>query len=431
MKILFVSTYCVAFYHDHVFTVNVYNELRKQCQAAGHELKLCTFTVLKYPNDYYQRLSEFGDYEIVELDPSQDFSQQFADYFRYVNPDIIHSNMIEGWDIEGAKLQDIPIFNTIHLGAFMCPRGGGQGFLRYDDSICQREVDKHCDRCMAQLLPFPRISYTLHKIIPRGIEHYVASHLKRQVLYLSAFLRQTTEPENKLRFLETARYAHIIAGNKALVHLLKLNGLEERVHLLPHGIVPRESVRFPRLTDSDPVKFYFLGSTTYSKGLHVLLNAFKRIPHHLYELHIIGDISHAGKKEKAYFERIKTVSKGLNIFFDGRVLNKDLEKSIANYHVMIHPAISHEVYGLTLAESLSMGRPVIATRCGGAEMQVIDGHNGWLVNPNDASDLRRAIMEAIENHSEIKRRASNAITPHLVQPYVSSLLQLYQDAIQN
>lgn len=67
--------------------------------------------------------------------------------------------MIEGYDIIAARKLNIPIVLTIHIGGFICPRGGGNGFLMYNDSICNQKIGKECMKCGCMDLPLPHLSY--------------------------------------------------------------------------------------------------------------------------------------------------------------------------------------------------------------------------------------------------------------------------------
>jgi glycosyltransferase involved in cell wall biosynthesis len=100
-------------------------------------------------------------------------------------------------------------------------------------------------------------------------------------------------------------------------------------------------------------------------------------------------------------------------------------------HVMIHPAIFLEVYGITIAESLAIGRPVLATCCGGAEMQLKDGVNGWLVPANDIIALRNKIIEILHNKDQIEIKNKNCRLPHSLEEYSRKLLLLYEKMIKD
>ena len=123
------------------------------------------------------------------------------------------------------------------------------------------------------------------------------------------------------------------------------------------------------------------------------------------------------------------MAKDINVFFEGRIPNDKLEDTIKDYHVMIHSAIFLEIYGIAITESLSMGRPVLATRCGGAEMQIKDGVNGWLIPPNDVESMRKAILHILANRKEIMEFGSNAKLPMPLPEYINRLTSLYQDII--
>ena len=93
---------------------------------------------------------------------------------------------------------------------------------------------------------------------------------------------------------------------------------------------------------------------------------------------------------------------------------------------MVHPAICLEVYGISIAESLSMGRPVLATRCGGAEMQVKDGYNGWLISPNSVSEMHDKILYIIQHFSGVRTCAEHSKLPHSIENYSLNLQSLYR-----
>ena len=98
---------------------------------------------------------------------------------------------------------------------------------------------------------------------------------------------------------------------------------------------------------------------------------------------------------------------------------------------MIHPAIFHEVYGINISEALSLGHPVLATQCGGPEMQILEGVNGWLVPPNSPCALRNVINKIIENKDRLSYMSANCSCPNTLDHYVEQLMSLYRKISQN
>ena len=59
--------------------------------------------------------------------------------------------------------------------------------------------------------------------------------------------------------------------------------------------------------------------------------------------------------------------------------------------VIVHASTAAEPLGRVIIEGMMAGRPVIATRAGGAKEIVTDGETGLLVTPGDVDELREAI----------------------------------------
>lgn len=430
MKLLFLTTYNVSIEKDHFFTRNVWKGLCGQFNSETSQLALATIIVDSQYSETMILEEECDGRVYYKLHYSPLLSNEkkivaIVKFFQYIQPDIIHSNMVEVIDVEASKRCNIPIVLTIHIGGFICPRSGGNGFLKYDDSICNLKVGNHCFRCCAQDFPLPFFARLLYGCIPPRLREWAYYKLKnRQIFYLTQFLVKSHEIIRREKAIETYKYATIIAANQRLKDILALNGLKDNVVLLPHGVELRSRIRLPEV--KDVVKFYYLGRIQYAKGLHNLIQAFEGIDKSLYELHIIGDSELSGPSRR-YDLRIKKMAVGKNVIFHGRLPNAEIESVIKDTHVMVHPTICMEVYGISIAESLSLGRPVLATRCGGAEMQIQEGVNGWLVEPNDVQILRNKIIEIIKEKHLIIKMSNNCCLPHHLFDYVTELCHMYED----
>lgn len=429
MKFLFLTTFNVTYEREHFLTIEVFRELAKQpidvslasIVLSNRSEEACIHRSERCGRDYYVL-------ELPQMKIHEDYIVSYlVNFFQGEKIDLVHSNMIEGYDVQACKRLNIPICLTVHIGGFICPRSGGNGFLRHDDTICNQPVSKQCMRCLSKKLPFSGISYLLLRSFPLWAARFLKNKLRnRQIFYLTEFLVQKTALEACRERLNLFQYATLIVANRRLLYLLELNNLHHKAKLIPHGVRERKCLDFPPLDANTPVKFYYIGRVQYSKGLHVILKALQGIDSSLYELHIIGDAEPARKNQR-YFRNIQQRGRGLNVTFHGRIANKELETYVADYHVMIHPCICLEVYGIAIAEALSMGRPVLATRCGGAEMQVKDGFNGWLVVPNQILEMRNKIRYILDHKNETKFISQQAWLPHGLPEYSNKLMAVYKD----
>lgn len=433
MKLLFLTTYNVHYEREHFFTINVWNGLCKQFEQSEDGIVLATIIVDSQHTKSSITVEKVNGRKYYKLHYSPYISEEervreISHFFRYINPDVIHSNMIEVIDVEAAKRCNIPIVLTIHIGGFICPRSGGNGFLKHDDSICNDKVGRHCLKCCSQDLPFPFLTSLLYRLIPEALKEWLYYKLRfKHIFYITEFLIKAHDVILRRKAIETYKYATIIAANNRLKELLALNGLTDNVVLLPHGVEPRTRLPFPKI--KEVVKFFYLGRIQYAKGLHNFLKAFDGIDNSLYELHIIGDAEQS-RRTLRYDKYIRRLAIGKNVCFHGRLPNTDIERVIKDMHVMIHPANFLEVYGISIAESLSIGRPVLATRCGGTEMQVRDGENGWLVPSNNVAALHDKVVEIIQHKELVEKMSENCSLPHSLSAYCMSLTRIYYGLIK-
>lgn len=89
----------------------------------------------------------------------------------------------------------------------------------------------------------------------------------------------------------------------------------------------------------------------------------------------------------------------------GTLPREDVIKRIAESDVFVL-ASHYETFGVVVIESLALGKPVVATRCGGPE-QIITEDNGLLVpiqSPHELAQAMRQIKENISQYDSYKIR---------------------------
>lgn len=434
MKILFLTTYGVRISNEHFFTKNVIRHLGYYCKSQN-DIDIVCVTLIP-SNEISEAIlvdepklgEEFGvSYKIYNY-PSGFSSEEtdftIAELFKTISPDVIHSNMIEGMDVRAARLANIPIVLTIHIGGFICPRGGGNGLLRYDDTICDSGICDDCYRCIIRDLPFHQLGIVAYRMFKNtSIACYFANR-KKPVWYLTPLFCTDNRIKNRQTCMKDYEYAHLIAPNYRLGNLLGQCISANQIHILPHGVAPRKRLPLPSL--DGPVQFFILSRIQYSKGIIEALKAFRGIPHNQYQLHIIGD---AEKQfcEQMYMRKVLKAARGINVVFHGRIPNKDIESVIEKCHIMIHNSFCHEIFGINMSESLSIGRGVIATRCGGAEMQIQEGKNGLLYEPHSVPALRNTILRILNDKKLIKEFSDASELPMPIQKYINQLVALYHN----
>ncbi len=155
----------------------------------------------------------------------------------------------------------------------------------------------------------------------------------------------------------------------------------------------------------------YVGRLSREKGLEVLLEAMRRLPH--------IPLVVAGEGPLGSFLREKAVREEVsNVRFVGHLGDRALGELLAACRFTVIPSTWYEVFGLGTLESWSWGIPVVASRIGGLASVVRDRVDGLLVPPGDPSALAEAISwlwdhptEASSMGEEGRRRLLDEFSP--------------------
>ncbi len=318
---------------------------------------------------------------------------------REIRPDVIHAHSHKEQVVQiGRKLQ-IPVVVTSHHGGILCPAGT---LMDSYDRICQLPVShEHCLRCVLRNTRTGLYWYPLMRLLPKRLYIKIGGWLQKLpfilfVTPIGSAARQIQEKEREWRTIAEG-CTKMIAPCCQIAETMARNGLaKDKIMVLPHGVpLPKQIPPFPAIENGN-IRFFYVGRICYVKGLHVLLEAFHRLDAPRAELHLIGGTGN--KTEKRYEEDLKRLNKqDSRIIWHGKVPPDRVYETISGMHVALSPSICLEVFGLNIAEALAMGKPVLATRNGGAEMQIQDGVNGWLVESNDAGALQKKMQWIVEH----------------------------------
>ena len=159
--------------------------------------------------------------------------------------------------------------------------------------------------------------------------------------------------------------------------------------------------------DTDVLVFAVVGRLVYLKGHALLLDALSRVPRNLsYRCRIVGE-GEEMKKLKVQCHKLGLDDK---VSFEGAVAHTQITKVYSTSDVLIMPSF-REATGSVLLEAMSTGIPVITiNRFGGTT--ILDNETGWLYDGNTKEafieSLKEAIVECIQNPTEVKRRGQNA-----------------------
>jgi glycosyltransferase involved in cell wall biosynthesis len=81
----------------------------------------------------------------------------------------------------------------------------------------------------------------------------------------------------------------------------------------------------------------------------------------------------------------------------------DVKSAYAALDVSVQLSVMPEAFSGVVIESMAMGIPVVATRCGGTIEQITNGVTGILVEPGDAQQLA-SVLERLLRDPELRVR---------------------------
>jgi len=214
-------------------------------------------------------------------------------------------------------------------------------------------------------------------MLPEPLTDFTKEPVKKMISYCFSRVDVTTAPTDELR-KELESYGvpnvtHIPNG----ILFKKFKGADKRKFMEEYEIPPNK-----------PVVLY-VGRISFEKKVDCLLRAFTRIPNAT--LVIVG----TGPS----FEKYKELAGQLklkNVIFTGFVKDELLPSAYSSADIFVS-ASDTETFGLTFVEAMNFGVPVIGVNRLGAKEVIQDGRNGFLVEPDNESQLASAISKLLKN----------------------------------
>jgi glycosyltransferase involved in cell wall biosynthesis len=177
----------------------------------------------------------------------------------------------------------------------------------------------------------------------------------------------------------------------------------------------------------------FAGRLVAEKGLDTLIEAFTIVNQIVpdAELLVMGD----GSGKEHYQRMIDALSLSTRIRMLGHVARTEVQRIGGRAWVHVVPSTWDEPFGLSAAEALMRGVPVVASKKGGLVEVVKDGETGFLVPASEPKPLADAILKIITDRrlaDVLARKArEDALERFCEEKIVDRWLELYLRVIAN
>jgi len=319
-----------------------------------------------------------------------------------------------------ARAHGIPVVATLHDYALVCP-SGGQRIHRAEQYLCHVIDTKRCVRCFHDS-PFHRqISFGRlagARPVPRLVRSAAAALSRRLPGLVGRFVRAAgLLPMTKRDIDERLAAARtvfdevdlFVAPSPSIAAEFQRLGLDgSKIRVSDYGFVPvlRRPGNGSHETPGDhqprrPLRVGYVGTLVWHKGVHMLLDAVRRLPADAYEVKIFG----SPDVFPEYAAGLRTQAAGLPVRFMGAFDHERTAGVYAQLDVLVVPSLWLENSPLVIHEALMAGIPVVGARIGGIADLVEDGRNGLLYDPTSPAELEAMLRGLIENPDRLCRLA--------------------------
>ena len=268
-----------------------------------------------------------------------------------------------------AKAKKVPVVQTIHNFRLLCP---GATFTK-NGEICEDCLSKGLrqslkNRCYRNSLSQTAIMYSMIKF------HKLIGTYKNVDKYITL----TEFSKNKL------------------TNLIKN---ENQIAVKPNFISKIDKEQ-RKLKDY----FVYIGRLDEIKGINFLVDAWNSIDENI-ELCIIG----GGDEIDKITELVKE-NNMKNVSILGFMKREDAFEIIKSSRAVIIPSKCYENFPMTIAESFSMGVPVIGSNIGNIATIIEDKYNGLLFNTDSKEDLKTKVSKLFNDDKYNLELGNNSYT---------------------
>ena len=265
-----------------------------------------------------------------------------------------------------ARVKKVPVVQTIHNFRLLCP---GATFTR-DGYICEECVSKG----LGQSLKY---------------RCYRNSLFQTFIMYTMLKFHRIVGTYDKINYIALTEF------NKSKISSLVKD--DSKIYVKSNFVAKRE--KSERILDD---YFVYIGRLDDIKGINFLVEAWKEIDKNI-DLYVIG----TGPEEENVKRFIKE-NNVENIKLLGFMKREDAFEIIKKSRSIIVPSKWYEGFPMTIAESFSLGVPVIGSKIGNIESIIFDKTDGRLFEMNNKESLKGVIENVFYNKEENKLLGENS-----------------------
>lgn len=237
--------------------------------------------------------------------------------------------------------------------------------------------------------------------VPTGLLSFLIGHSKPYIVSLRGgdvpgynpgelqFLHNIIKPINRLIWRKADAVVTLSHDLKQYVHQLEpsldidviFNGVDTNIF---------RPFKYPEIRHKPPVKLLCASRLLEWKGIDYLLEAVSLLEGYNIHLTIVG----TGYYENKLHNLIVKLKLDDIVTMAGHQAHENLPEIYNNADIFVLPSYG-DSFGQVFTEAMACGLPIVAARSGGVQEFVIDGTNGFLVEPKNSISLAAVLKQLI------------------------------------
>lgn len=325
-------------------------------------------TVIQYQKDN-KEIENFSLLEKASLlfktSWNQDSYLEIKDKLKEIKPDICHVHnylpLLSPSIFYACNELKIPVIQTLHNYRLLC----ASAYLFRDGHICEECIGKSTYRSLKYNC------YRDSKIQSFAVSRMIETHKNKKT------------------------WQNIIDGFICLTEFSKSKFVEGGISTEKLFLKPNFLSDDPGFSQSNQNYFLFVGRLDETKGIHILLDAMKKLPHIKFKIAGDGPL-------KAKLNNYD------NLEYLGQLDRANLFSALKNCISLIFPSMWYENMPLSIIEAFACGKPVIASDLGAMAELIKNEKTGLLFEPGNSEQLAQKIDWAFNYPEEIRKYGINA-----------------------
>ncbi len=285
------------------------------------------------------------------------------------------------------------------------PYRASQG-LRYGYNFYNLKITEDYDVLNAHISPSEWIRHKNQRVLwychtpPREVFDLYSERMRYRS-YKEKFLYSAMTKAYKLISHRVIKNIEAIAANSTntQARILKYLGRESEV------INP--GIDYEKFSNQGDDKYFFYPSRILTnKRQDYVIEAFKRFnksSKKRYRLIIAGTLSE-NPEHQAYYKKLISLSKGLDIKIKTNITDKELSGLYSGSSAVLFSAINED-YGYVPLEGMASSKPVISVNEGGPRETILEGKTGFLVN--SPKEMAEKMLYLTEHPGESTKMGRN------------------------